>query len=145
MGISYPKRQPLSVAVQVQKMAKVYPSLRVKWERGEATWTGTITPLDGCSDYRVRISYRLEKAPRVAVLSPTLSDRGDGTPIPHRYSDGSLCLYFPRYGEWASNYFLVDTIVPWTSLWLYYYEVWLATGTWHGGGIHTKTSTRPPD
>ncbi len=126
-------------------MAKLYRSFHLNWERGQATWIGTITPLDGCNDYRVRIRYRLEKAPRVAVLSPTLSDRGDGNPIPHRYSDGSLCLYFPRYGEWTSNHFLADTILPWASLWLYYYEVWVATGVWHGGGIHLEPSTRPPD
>ena len=28
------------------------------------------------------------------------------------------------------------TIVPWLSLWLFYYEVWRATGTWYGGGTH---------
>ncbi|MGH8092034.1 MAG: hypothetical protein ACREIF_00990 [Chthoniobacterales bacterium] len=30
---------------------------------------------------------------------------------------------------------LADTIVPWTSRWLYFYEIWLATGEWMGGGI----------
>ena len=29
-----------------------------------------------------------------------------------------------------------ETIVPWASLWLYYYEVWHATGEWLGGGEH---------
>ncbi len=31
---------------------------------------------------------------------------------------------------------LADTILPWASLWLFYYEVWLATGEWVGGGEH---------
>ena len=29
---------------------------------------------------------------------------------------------------------MVDTTVPWTSEWLLNYEIWLATGTWYGGG-----------
>ena len=31
---------------------------------------------------------------------------------------------------------LANTIVPWVADWLYYYEVWLFTGEWEGGGIH---------
>lgn len=27
-------------------------------------------------------------------------------------------------------------IVPWTSLWLYFFEDWLATDEWKGGGKH---------
>jgi hypothetical protein len=29
-----------------------------------------------------------------------------------------------------------DTIVPWAVLWLYYFEDWLATDEWKGGGKH---------
>jgi hypothetical protein len=32
--------------------------------------------------------------------------------------------------------FLADTVVPWTSEWLFFYEVWHATGLWLGGGTH---------
>ena len=28
----------------------------------------------------------------------------------------------------------VDTLVPWTSEWLYHYELWVATRTWYGDG-----------
>jgi hypothetical protein len=34
---------------------------------------------------------------------------------------------------------IIDTIIPWTSEWLLHYECWLATGKWHGGGIHHET------
>jgi hypothetical protein len=30
---------------------------------------------------------------------------------------------------------IADTIVPWTSEWLMYYEIWLATSDWYGGGV----------
>ena len=29
---------------------------------------------------------------------------------------------------------IADTIVAWTCEWLIHYEIWLATGEWHGGG-----------
>ena len=31
---------------------------------------------------------------------------------------------------------IAKTILPWTSEWLVHYQLWLATGEWHGGGIH---------
>lgn len=31
---------------------------------------------------------------------------------------------------------LVETIVPWTSEWLYFYEIWLVTGEWYAGVIY---------
>jgi hypothetical protein len=32
--------------------------------------------------------------------------------------------------------YIADTIVPWAALWLVFYEYWLATGLWLGGGEH---------
>ncbi|SJM35583.1 conserved hypothetical protein [Mesorhizobium delmotii] len=31
---------------------------------------------------------------------------------------------------------LDQSIVPWTSLWLFYFEDWLTDGEWRGGGEH---------
>jgi hypothetical protein len=60
----------------------------------------------------------------------------EGESLPHVYRDGTLCLHLS--GEWNENIYLVDSIVPWTAEWLANYEIWLATGDWHGGG------ERPP-
>jgi hypothetical protein len=30
------------------------------------------------------------------------------------------------------------TIVPWIALWLFYFEEWLASDDWKGGGMHPK-------
>jgi hypothetical protein len=48
------------------------------------------------------------------------------------YSSGDLCLYLP--GEWNESMLLAATILPWTSQWLFYYELWLITGHWMGTG-----------
>jgi hypothetical protein len=52
------------------------------------------------------------------------------------YFQKHLCLYQPKYREFRSSDFISDTIIPWISLWLYYYEKWHVTGKWLGGGEH---------
>ena len=61
--------------------------------------------------------------------------------IPHLYSNGSLCLYYPKDHEWDYHDLWSETLIPWTSLWLYFFEIWLVTGEWIGGGIHAGKST----
>jgi hypothetical protein len=29
---------------------------------------------------------------------------------------------------------IADSVVPWASEWLFFYEIWLPSGEWHGGG-----------
>ncbi len=87
--------------------------------------------------YKVRIRYRLGKAPRVTVEDPELRPLDDGTPIPHVYEDPlRLCLYLPGAGEWGPADKLTETIVPWAKEWLLYYEAWRTTRKWLGGGVH---------
>jgi hypothetical protein len=124
-------------------MARYFPSFELTSRPGRAEWTGTVTPLDGCDEYRVRVEYRLGSSPRSRVVAPELHDRGEGRRIPHRYSDGSLCLYFPPEDSWTPQKLIAQTIIPWISLWLYYYEVWLATGAWLGGGTPHATKLPP--
>ncbi|HHA1433722.1 TPA: hypothetical protein ACOEET_002638, partial [Enterobacter hormaechei subsp. hoffmannii] len=37
---------------------------------------------------------------------------------------------------WVPQYQLSETILPWASLWLFYFEQWLHSGIWEGGGAH---------
>jgi hypothetical protein len=120
-------------------MQQAYAGFRVAWNRGVAAWTGTIRPTPISQVYRVRIVYKLGDAPNVRVLSPKLGHRPDGSRAPHLYADDEPCLYLPGSGEWDSTQPIAATIVPWLSLWLFHYEVWLATGDWLGGGVHAST------
>jgi hypothetical protein len=36
---------------------------------------------------------------------------------------------------------LDQTVVPWTSLWLFYFEDWLASNEWKGGGEHPPATS----
>ncbi len=85
----------------------------------------------------MRVSYRLGSVPEVEVLQPRLQGLSNGSPIPHVYPGNRPCVYLPRSGEWNPSMFIGDTIVPWVALWLYYYEMWHATGQWLGGGVHS--------
>lgn len=95
------------------------------------TWTATLRPTPLSREYWVRLTYAPNgRSPRVRVL-PQLPSR-PGESLPHVYRDGSLCLHM--LGEWSPDMFIADTIVPWACEWLLHYEIWLATGEWHGGG-----------
>jgi hypothetical protein len=135
-------RLRLSMAQQLGRMAALFPGFEVAWRRGLARWTGELRPTDVSPTYRVVIDYRLGIRPIVKILAPALRDRGDGAPIPHRFPDQSLCLYLTNSGEWAPDKYIAETTVPWTSLWLYYYETWLAIGEWLGGGVHPRSRKR---
>ncbi|WP_254451359.1 hypothetical protein [Aliiroseovarius sp. xm-m-339-2] len=57
--------------------------------------------------------------------------------LPHIYHDPDrLCLYLPGTGQWDASKRLDLTIIPWTHLWLIYFEEWLASDEWKGGGKH---------
>jgi hypothetical protein len=106
------------------------------------TWNGNVQPTPLNEIYKIRIRYKLGCYPEVIVKEPKLQGR-DGQLIPHMYEQKRLCLFNPHKLEWNTRMRIADTILPWTSLWLYYYEIWLATGQWLGGGDHpTPTPER---
>lgn len=65
------------------------------------------------------------------IIDPELKPTSDGR-LPHVYPDRSLCLHLA--GEGHQDLLATHTIIPWTLDWLFYYELWLATGTWYGDG-----------
>lgn len=132
------------MGAQVAAMEARFPEFRLHWRMGKAAWQGFLRPGETSEQYRIRLHYQLGRSPKVFVVEPELSCRNDETKIPHRFGDGSLCLYYPKNYEWNSDMKLAETIVPWTSLWLHYYELWHATGEWLGGGIHPGEKDEAP-
>jgi hypothetical protein len=120
-----------SLAQQAFALRGSFPDAHVQLSPQQLVWRGTITPSPLSRDYTVRIAYRLGHFPKVRVVAPALERRPDDS-IPHLFSDGSICLHL--YDEWSADMLIVYTTIPWTSEWLFNYEIWLATGTWHGGG-----------
>lgn len=121
---------------QHQRMSARHPQFRLLGLRPNlAEWQGTVRPLPLSETYTLRIRYKKYEGPEVWVISPALKLYEDAASIPHTYVGDYLCLHYPDYKEWSSDKYVAETIVPWISLWLVYYEGWLATGKWLGGGI----------
>lgn len=131
-------------------LAQQYAALRLEWPEGEAcfdkqglTWTGLLHPTPLSRRYPVRLTYTmLNKPPQLHVLGNTLKKLAPGRRIPHLYSHQTeqLCLYTPKLYEWQPHMRLSQTMLPWAVLWLLYFEDWLVTDDWQGGGTHP----RPP-
>lgn len=92
-----------------------------------STWRGELRPTEESRSYQVAISHSLGGIPKVRVLQSQIDPLA-----PHLYSDGTLCLYWPREWRWHDHRLLAETIVPWTANWLYFYELWQITGEWLG-------------
>ena len=96
------------------------------------TATTDLQPTPVSQRYTVRLHYRHGGVPHVHVLAPQLRLHPDATALPHTYPGDRLCLHLP--GQWQPTMLIAHTTIPWTSEWLLYYEIWLATGHWGGGG-----------
>jgi hypothetical protein len=109
-------------------------------DSGAIVATGRVRPDAISREYKVRIRFS-GKYPAVTVVDPPLVQLAVGERVPHTYDNRHLCLYHPDYQEWSGDKHIADTIVPWVSEWLCFYELWLACGEWFGGGEHPKRKT----
>lgn len=123
------------MAAQAKYLKSLFPEASVKYSSHTLTWIGDLKPSPLSQNYRVKVQLKKGKRPRIYVLAPRLYIP-EGKSLPHVYSDNDLCLYYPDGKEWQEEKFLATTILPWTSEWLYHYEVWLASDAWCGGGVH---------
>jgi hypothetical protein len=106
---------------------------------GQFTWRFSASPSPLSRDYEIRIEFK-QGRPEIFVDRPDLHVLAGGRRIPHLYQQKPprLCLYLPKTYEWQSWMRLDQTIVPWATLWLFYFEEWLASDDWKGGGMHPK-------
>lgn len=91
----------------------------------------------------MRISFHRGETPTVFVVAPDLSQLAAGRCLPHVYRDPlRLCLTLPGTREWTGAMRIDQTFVPWATTWLYYFEEWLISDEWKGGGRHPDPSDR---
>jgi hypothetical protein len=134
-------KTPISLSHQIIAMKKKFPGFNGNWNKGVVVWEGKLQPSELSDIYLIRIRFSLNmRQPEVWIVSPTLQKRDGIEPIPHTYARDRLCLFRPRKKEWGKHLLIANTIVPWASLWLFYYEMWLATGEWLGGGEHPNSA-----
>lgn len=97
----------------------------------QGVWRGKFQPREVSGTYSIEVRYTIGHSPKVFVIHPKIA-----ADAPHRWQDGSLCLYWPRERAWIRSDVIAETILPWAALWLYYYELWLDTGRWLGPSSH---------
>ncbi len=131
----FPQR-PIPLGEQIIMMKHYFPDFTFRWRNNIVTWVGEIQPSLLSQCYTIKICYQRYKSPQVNVLKPQLTESSEGESIPHTYPGNRLCLYHPNKPEWNNQKYIAETIVPWSSLWLFHYEIWQATGKWLGKGEH---------
>lgn len=133
-----------------KKLSAAQQFIRLRWNpncpgqgtirQRQLTWRFQVRPTPLSRIYDVRIEYKEGSSPKIFVDNPILEELAGDRVLPHVYSEkpARLCLYRQVRGDWDESKTLDGYIVPWVSLWLYYFEDWLATDDWKGGGEHPE-------
>ncbi len=129
-------KSTISIIQQDQGIKEKFPIFNSKGNYKKGIWIGELQPTDWSPKYKIKIEYVHKQSPKITVIKPELILAKGKKQLPHVYEGDKLCLFDPKKGEWNHDKFIADTIIPWTSLWLFYYEGWLYTGCWQGGGRH---------
>ncbi len=137
MAILRQPRQPeLTQAKQLFAMKAKFSQFSAKCVRNKTIiWTGDWQPTALSPQYSLEITYTQGLRPRIAILSPVLTLGPTHTKLPHVF-DGQKDICVHTANEWGPHLLIADTILPWVSQWLYFYEVWALTGKWLGEGTH---------
>lgn len=143
----YLRRKPYSfkdIMRHYAEIRKKYENVSLEINKNIVSIYVSLQPTEESLIYRIKIVATVWK-PMVSVfvVEPDISKYARGAlTIPHTYSDGAICLFYPPNNEWDYDDSWADTLVPWASLWLYYFELWLATGEWLGEGIHPRNERK---
>lgn len=146
---THPKIKKITLLQQSIALRTAYPDGMCNIEKhNRLFWGGKICPTPLSQQYNVLLSYELGGIPHVWVIGDELQ-KLDDPEFPHKFEIDKknkmvrLCLY--RYQEFNQHKYLSRTIIPWTVEWLYFYEIWLATGKWCGGGDHPQLGEQKID
>lgn len=137
-----------SLAQQKAALSYAYKDSSCKIKNNQLTWAGVIRPTPLSKEYRTLLVYKIGESPKIWVIGDELEKLEDKD-FPHNYHKDidnkmvRICLY--RYSEFNAQKIIADTIIPWTIEWLYFYELWLATGVWLGGGDHPQQGEEKKD
>lgn len=135
-----------SLALQREKIKKDWPEGEFKnVSYKKFIWIVKIKPTYISRSYDIRLECEVNKPPYVYLYGENLKNL-ECSDFPHIYGrninkhEVRLCLALPK--EFNYSMFIADTIIPWTVEWLFYYEIWLYSGTWYGGGVHPQKKNK---
>ena len=131
----------LELMKQSRDVEANYDNVKILFKNGKCSVVLELKPTYYSKKYTVSCDAQVGlETVNIFVRKPDIIQMGkkENIHVPHTYSDGSLCLFYPKMGEWWYTYKWSETLIPWTSLWLYYYEIWVQTGKWIGKGKHVR-------
>lgn len=149
----------LTLAEQDRRIRRDWQFRAVLVGHDIALWRGTVTSLSATYDISIVLALHPEQDgfefahswfPEVRVQAPVLTRRPQepDVPMPHVYEESSprpmLCLFDPAERGWWPDMPIADTTLPLVADWLRFYEGWMATGVWTGGGRDHAGAYRPP-
>ncbi len=126
---------------QYLDLRQVYPSSYGEILPDNFLWFYYLQPTPLSPKYKIKVTcadranglYR----PIVFVKKPLPLQLAKGKDkLPHVYDNKKqqICLYEWKKEQWDCSMRISQTIVPWAAEWLYFYEIWVITGEWLGGG-----------
>lgn len=138
------KNKRLNLSQQAMNLKQCTNYSRCDVKDQTLIWEGVLKPTELSNEYNIRIIYKLKQRPKVILYGARAKDIEKDQKVPHTFKRDKnkyeipLCLHLPD--EFDGSKTITDTIIPWTIEWLFYYEMWLATGEWLGGGHNSKKS-----
>jgi hypothetical protein len=128
LNITNRSKQTYAVAAfQKYHIQGNYTFLKCKIENGTLICTGELQP-ENCDKYKIRIEFREGFMPNVFIVSPFITPKSEI----HMYSEGCLCLFYPKEFKWMNTTKIADFTIPWIVEWILFYELWKVTGQWEG-------------
>jgi hypothetical protein len=135
------KIHSLNIGIQKSLLLNEYSQFHVKTTSPKTLkCVGSLQPTSRSTTYNFEMRYKIGYRPKIVIEKPELVKNFKGERIPHTFSWNEPCLYYKN--DFNSSKPIAKTIIPWLSLWLYFYEDWHITGIWNGGGIPHPTSKR---
>lgn len=131
------KKRGFSAKAQLERILKDFPNAQVLKRKGNSFEIQLkIRPTICSKTYDIKIVFERFEGVKIYVINEVLRVAENRKKLPHVYSHKQqrLCLYSVSKEEWTREKLIVSTIIPWTSDWLFYYELWLPNGEWFGGG-----------
>jgi hypothetical protein len=116
----------LAIVVERRLLKANFPFLRFAVKEGKLVCYGFCQPTDSSPVYHYRIEWIPGQSPRAFPVNPKIAYDDDI----HMYTEGNLCLYYPKDFIYDVKGHIHETIVPWVHEWFLFYELYLIKGKW---------------
>lgn len=119
-------KKHLAILLEKRLLKKYFPFLKFHIKDRKLLCYGYFQPSEYSPIFHYRVEWEPEFSPKVFPINPQI-DYDDDI---HMYSDGSLCLYYPKDFIYNSKSHIYETIIPWVHEWYIFYELYQIKGIW---------------